>query len=123
MSDSLLFLLALSITIAILAIVMLVLRKIDKNTFVEIDHSKIEWEKLNCPKCNKVMANGLSVAGKGVVWREKSENLPGPFTAVGSVLPNTFNLTHSMATNISWHCNTCSLILIDHSKMLKVKKA
>ena len=123
MNDTLAPIIALIIAIAIVALVMIFLREIDKNTIVEIDKSKINWEHLNCPKCKREMDNGFSMAGKGITWREKCKKQPGPFNMVGTVLQNTFNLTPSAALNISWYCKACSLIIVDHSKLVKVRDA
>jgi len=123
MNDLLAPIIAIIVTIIIVVVIMKFLHKIDKNTLVEIDKSEINWLILDCPKCNNKMENGFSLAGKGITWRERKQKQPGPFNTVGTVLPNTFNLTPSTSLNISWHCSNCNLIVLDHSNLVRVRDA
>ena len=106
------------LTIVLLAAV----RKIIKgNSVVKLKESEIEWKELKCPKCQKVMDTGLSLARRGIIWREKTEMKPGLFSSIGSVLENTISLNILPASNISWRCSSCKLVIIDNSKMVKIK--
>ena len=109
----------------ILAIVLLAaVRKINKgNSVIKLKESEIEWKELKCPKCQKVMDTGLSLARRGIIWREKTEKKPGLFSNIGSVLENTISLNVLPALNISWRCSSCKLVILDNSKMVKVKNS
>jgi hypothetical protein len=109
----------------ILAIVLLTtVRKINKaNNIIKLKESEIEWKELRCPKCQKVMDAGLSLAGRGIIWREKTEKKPGLFSNIGSVLENTISLNVLPALNISWRCSSCKLVILDNSKMVKIKNS
>jgi hypothetical protein len=109
----------------ILAIVLLAaVRKVNKgNSVIKLKESEIEWKELKCPKCQKVMDSGLSLAGHGIIWREKTEMTPGIFSNIGSVLENTISLNVLPALNISWRCSSCELVILDNSKMVKIKNS
>jgi hypothetical protein len=99
-------------------------RKINKaNSVVKLKGSEIEWQELQCPKCQKVMDTGLSIAGRGIIWREKTDLKPGLFFNIGSVLENTISLNLLPALNISWRCSCCKLVILDNSKMVKIKNS
>lgn len=109
----------------ILAIVLLAaVRKVNKgNSVIKLKESEVEWKELKCPKCQKVMDTGLSLAGRGIIWREKIEKKPGLFSNIGSVLENTISLNILPALNISWRCSSCKLVILDNSKMVKIKSS
>lgn len=109
----------------ILAIVLLAtVRKINKgNNVIKLKESEIEWKELRCPKCQKVMDTGLSLAGRGIIWREKTEKKPRLFSNIGSVLENTISMNVLPASNISWRCSSCKLVILDNSKMVKIKNS
>ena len=109
----------------ILAIVLLAaVRKINKgNSVIKFKESEIEWKELKCLKCQKVMDTGLSLARRGIIWREKIEKKPGLFSNIGSVLENTISLNVLPALNISWRCSSCKLFILDNSKMVKIKNS
>ena len=106
----------------ILVVLLVAIRKLNKrNTVVKIKKSEIEWKELKCPMCQKVMATGFSLPGRGIIWSDKNEKKPGPFANIGSVLENTISINFLPALNISWRCSSCKLVILDISKMVKVK--
>ena len=103
---------------------LIIIRKVNKrNTVVSLEKSEIEWKELKCPKCQKVMITGFALPGRGIIWHEKNEKKPGPFSNIGSVLENTVGLSFLPALNISWRCSNCKLVILDISKMVKVNDA
>ncbi len=107
--------------VAVALLFLAVFRKIGKNnTTVKIKKSDIEWTPMQCPNCHNPMENGYSMAGRGIIWREKSQNMPGTFSNMGSNLDNTCSISLPTAINISWHCANCKLLLTDHSRMVNV---
>jgi hypothetical protein len=111
-----------SVTLTI--VLLTAVRKIIKRTSViKLKESEIEWKELKCPKCQKVMDTGLSLARRGIIWREKTEKKPGLFSNIDSVLENTINLSILPASNISWRCSSCKLVILDNSKMVKIKNS
>jgi hypothetical protein len=112
------------ITVIIAVVLLASIRKISKgNSVVKVKQSEIEWIELKCPKCQKIMDVGYSLAGRGIIWREKTEMKPGLFSSIGSALENTISLNILPALNISWRCSSCKLVILDHSKMVKIKNA
>lgn len=72
----------------------------------------------NCPNCGRPMQTGFALAGKGVAWREASQKYTlWQMTIFGS-LPNTVNKGFTRRENRAWRCETCQLILMDHSEMV-----
>ena len=115
---------AILISIFFAIALLVIIGKVNKrNTVVKLKKSEIEWKKLKCPKCQKVMDTGFSLPGRGIIWREKNEKKPGPFSNVGSVLENTVSLSFLQPLNISWRCSSCKLVTLDISKMVKVNDA
>jgi len=115
---------AILITTIFTIVLLVAIRRINKkNTVVKLKKSEIEWKDLKCPKCQKVMDTGFSLPGRGIIWREKNEKKPGPFSNIGSVLENTISLNFLPALNISWRCCSCKLVILDISKMVKVNDA
>jgi len=111
-------------TVIVFGVFWFVISKVIKgNDVVKLKESEIEWGKIKCPKCHAQMEPGYSMAGRGVIWRGTGDGRPGLFITITSVLENTMSLNAPPALNISWRCLNCKLILLDHSKMVKVKKA
>ena len=103
---------------------LIIIRKLVKGNKVEIlNESQINWEETKCPKCQVPMESGYSMAGRGVIWRERSGKKPGTFSTIASVLDNTMSISMPPALNISWRCQSCKLIILDNSRMVKVKNA
>ena len=112
------------ITVILATVLLATVRKVNKgNNVLKLKESEIEWKELKCPKCQKVMDTGLSLAGRGIIWREKSEKKPGLFSNIGSVLENTISMNVLPASNISWRCSSCKLVILDNSKMIKIKNS
>ena len=116
------FAVPLILTLAVFALVLILLRHIaKKNTVIKQEKYRVEWQALNCPVCRNAMEEGFSLAGRGIIWRGKDDKEPGMFSTMGSVLENTLSLRARPALNLSWRCKTCGLVVLDHSKMIAVK--
>jgi hypothetical protein len=94
-----------------------------KNCVITVDEASIDWKAVRCVKCDKGMEEGYAFAGKGINWVPKNARKPGVFSSVGSVLENTFSLRIPPAINMAWYCKSCKIIVLDNSKMLKIKNA
>ena len=113
-----------AVTIAVTLVLVITVRKVNNsNTVISTKLSEIVWHELKCPKCNAPMDKGFSLAGRGIIWRERKEKQPGQFSSIGSVLENSVSLNMQPALNISWRCSDCKLVVIDNAKMVKVKNA
>jgi len=112
------------ITVILVIVLLVAVRKINKgNSVIKLKESEMEWKELKCPKCQKLMDTGLSLAGRGIIWREKTEKKPGLFSNIGSVLENTISLNVLPTLNVSWRCSSCKLVILDNSKMVKIKNS
>lgn len=113
-----------AVTIAVTLVLVISIRKVNNsNIVISTKLSEIVWYELKCPKCNAPMDKGFSLAGRGIIWRERKEKQPGQFSSIGSVLENSVSLNMQPALNISWRCIDCKLVVIDNSKMVKVINA
>ena len=62
------------ISVILVIVLLTAVRKINKgNRIIKLEASEIQWKELKCPQCQKVMDTGLSLAGRGIIWREKTE--------------------------------------------------
>ena len=110
-------------TLGISLVLLMAVRKISQsNTVVSKKLSEIVWQEMACPKCETLMDDGFSLTGRGITWRARNEKLPGAMSNIGSVLENSISLNLQPALNLSWRCRQCKLVVIDHAKMVKVKK-
>ena len=115
---------AVFVTTIILVVLLVAIRKSNKrNTVVNLKKSEIAWKELKCPMCQKVMTTGFALPGRGLIWSDKNEKKPGPFSNIGSVLENTISINFLPALNISWRCISCKLVILDISKMVKLHDA
>ncbi len=112
----------LTITLVLLFIWILMRRILKKNKVVQVEKSSLNWKELKCPNCERIMEEGYAFAGKGIFWAAKSAKKPGAFSHVGYALENTFGISFRPDLNMAWHCNSCKTIVIDHSRMLKIKE-
>ena len=112
----------LTITLVLLFIWILMRRILKKNKVVQVEESSLNWKEVKCPHCATIMEEGYSFAGKGIFWAAKHAKKPGAFSHVGYALENTFGISFRPDLNMAWHCNSCKMILIDHSRMLKIKE-
>ena len=109
--------------ILMLLFIWILMRKIlKKNKVVSADESSLSWKELECPNCERIMEQGYAFAGKGIFWAAKRAKKPGAFSHVGYALENTFGISFRPDLNMAWHCNSCKMILIDHSRILKIKE-
>ncbi len=110
-----------TIVLVLLIIWMLMKRILKKNTVVSVDEYSLSWKETRCPNCESRMEEGYAFPGKGIFWTHKRAKKPGAFSHVGLALENTFSVSFRPNLNMAWHCDTCKMILIDHSKMLKIR--
>jgi hypothetical protein len=94
-----------------------------KNYVITVDEASVEWNDARCVKCEKTMEEGFAFAGKGINWVPKHARKPGVFSSIGSVLENTFSLRIPPAINMAWYCKSCKIIVLDNSRMLRIKNA
>jgi len=104
-------------------LIVLVLKIAKKNKVVKLHENRIVWTEIRCPNCRNIMEQGYSMAGRGIIWRGKNEKKPGLFSTIGSVLENTASFNSPPALNLSWRCKQCNFLILDNSKMIKLKKA
>lgn len=71
-----------------------------------------------CPHCKAEMARGWVLCRNGMVWSPLRDGRPGALSRVGDALPNTQSMHLRTASNMAWHCPSCSLILVDHDKLV-----
>lgn len=72
-----------------------------------------------CPACGQPMQPGWLLLGKGAIWTERNQRPPSTFAHLGQALPNTISLDWRPASNMSWRCHSCQLLLVDHAKMIR----
>jgi len=98
------------------------LRRMRKRTTV-VDFSAQLWDRKNyrCPECGCSMIQGWALAGKGIIWRPRGQAAPGALAHIGQALKNTLSLAARPELNMAWRCEACSLVLVDHAKLVRVK--
>ena len=112
----------LTIILMLLFIWILMRRLLKKNKVVRVEESSLNWKEVKCPHCTTIMEHGYAFAGKGIFWVPKSAKKPGAFSNIGQALENTFSISFRPDLNMAWHCSSCKMIVIDHSRMLKMKE-
>jgi len=125
MSDNL-FTIAISVLVVAIALVVVwhFLRKMErKNNVLTVTEASLDWSDVKCIKCNQIMNKGYSFAGKGINWIPRDAKKPGAFSTIGSVLENTFSLRIPPVLNMAWYCKSCKVIVVDNSKMLRIRNA
>jgi hypothetical protein len=75
-----------------------------------------------CPDCGSAMEAGWVMLGKGAIWSSREKGPPGPFSHVGSALPNTISLSRAAGCQHGLAMSELPLLLIDHSKLVKPAK-
>ena len=75
----------------------------------------------DCPKCGRQMAPGFVRAPHGILWRTASEK-PLRWNWIWNALANTIGWW-TFRENPAFHCESCKMLLIDHSRSLPAKKA
>lgn len=75
----------------------------------------IRKNNLLCPVCGKMMAAGFSASPRGVFFRNSVQKPFGTFIPIWQALKNTLNTGIVPKENVAWRCESCALILIDHS--------
>ncbi|HKK04571.1 MAG TPA: PF20097 family protein [Gammaproteobacteria bacterium] len=120
--------LALAIVAAVLLIGMpvllwLIVRRVTKSAqVVEARDGELDWPDRRCPICGGTMAQGFVMAGRGLIWAGRHRKAPGTFAHIGQSLANTISMNLPPALNMAWRCEPCSLVLVDHSRMIKLKR-
>ena len=97
-----------------------IVRRIDRRS-VKVADTVALWNgrDYRCPGCGAEMDQGWVLLGKGAIWSPRSSGKPGAFASIGSALDNTISLSLKPATNMSWRCVDCQLLLVDHSKLVE----
>jgi len=90
-------------------------RKLTIRTIGDLNNSIIQ--KLKCPKCGVHAVTGYTIAGRGVLFRNKDEAFK--LITPGNLIPNTANLGFSTKYNLAWKCTNCKLLIIDYSCQIK----
>ena len=72
-------------------------KKLTIKTFRDLERETIP--DLKCPKCSTYMEVGYTVAGKGMMFRNRNEKFR--IVALDRLLPNTANLGFSIKENLS----------------------
>lgn len=72
-----------------------------------------------CPTCQAPMQPGWVMLGKGAIFSPRDRGAPGTFAHIGQALDNTMSFSLRPAANMAWHCPSCRMLLIDHSRLVK----
>jgi len=124
MNDTVFVFIALSIlAIGLLALWYYLRQWERRNNVLTVEEASLNWKEVRCVNCQKTMEKGYSFAGRGITWVPKYAKKPGAFSTIGSVLENTYSLRVSPALNMAWYCKSCKIVVLDNSKMLKIKNA
>lgn len=75
-----------------------------------------------CPKCNFEMEPGFVMINKGMIWRRATDPPFGAFSGMNNLVSNTMNLHIGFWQNIAWRCQRCQFVMVDHSRLVKIKK-
>ena len=110
------------LAVLIAGLILYALRRMSAKNLVVMEETGI-WDntQFNCPKCKSQLIPGYTMAGKGIIWTPKEGKKIGFFAHIGQALENTLNFGLPQAFNMSWRCEKCRLILVDHAKMIKRK--
>lgn len=109
-----------AISVAALLLILFIVRRVNRKTLVVGEDPRFWLEReLHCPGCGESMAEGYVMAGKGVIWRPRAEQGPGIFAHIGQALENTMSFGLPPALNMAWRCESCELIMLDLSKMVR----
>ncbi|NEX20347.1 hypothetical protein G3480_08510 [Thiorhodococcus mannitoliphagus] len=84
--------------------------------------SLLEGRHYRCPDCGRDMRIGWVMLGRGAIWSPLDKGPPGSFAHIGSALPNTISMALKPASNLSWHCPDCQLLIVDHSTLISPPK-
>jgi len=124
MEDTGISLLTVIFIAAVLVATVLVMRKVaDRNTVVARPREALAWQDFKCPGCAEQMAQGMAMAARGLTWKEGGTVKPGLFGNFGSVLENTLSFSLPPAWNMAWRCEACGLVVLDHSRLIKIAKS
>jgi hypothetical protein len=108
------------IAILALALILVLVRVIRRrNLEVPEQGPPGSWPRYRCPGCGAELEPGWVLLGRGAIWSPLSEGPPGTFSLVTGALPNTLSLSLPPACNRAWHCTGCSLLLVDHSRLVR----
>lgn len=106
---------------AILALLfLLLLLRFIRGRNREIPDARDLWagREYRCPDCSSAMIPGWVLGGRGLIWSDRDRGMPGAFSTIAAVLPNTLSLSIRPACNQGWRCPSCRLVLVDHSRLV-----
>lgn len=108
-----------AIAVIALLLLLLVVRSTARRNR-EIAESAGLWTErgYQCPGCGSQMSEGWIMAGRGLIWSDRDRGMPGPFSNIMGALPNTISMSIRPASNQSWRCPRCQLVLVDHSRLV-----
>jgi hypothetical protein len=73
------------------------------------------------PRCGVEAREGYVLCGRGIIWADKSGKLFSLFTTIFRALENTISWCLWPAVNLAWHCGSCRIVIVDHSKLVTQK--
>ena len=76
----------------------------------------------HCPNCKREMSAGYAVALRGIVFRRSDEPPTSSLVTTFKALRNTISTGLPIAENRAWHCVPCSLLLLDHSRLVRTRR-
>ena len=91
-----------------------------KNQVANYDSRGHQKVAVACPSCQRAMAPGLALMGRGLIWRQPGQRGSGTFSLITQALPNTLSINLPPAFNRAWRCEGCEMAVIDHSEMVRM---
>ena len=76
----------------------------------------------HCPNCKQEMTAGYAVALRGIIFRRSDELPTSSLVTTFKALRNTLSTGIPIAENRAWHCIPCSLLLLDHSQLVRTRR-
>lgn len=105
--------------LAVSVFAILLYRILRRSRVVRDSESLWKGRDYRCPQCGELLEQGFIMAGRGIIWRPRSDKPIGAFAHIGQALDNTLSPSLPPRQNMAWHCPDCRLILIDHDKLVK----
>lgn len=60
---------------------------------------------------------------EALTWQDGATVKPGLFANFGSVLENTLSFSLPPAWNMAWRCRASGLVVLDHSRLIRIAKS
>ncbi|MBK1720937.1 PF20097 family protein [Thiocystis violacea] len=112
-----------ALSISMLVLLWVLIRHMQRrNRAIPFAPTLLEGRAYRCPACGRDMQSGWVMLGKGAIWSPLRAGPPGALAHIGSALPNTISLSLRPASNLSWHCPDCQMLLVDHSTLVTPAK-